>query len=150
MSTDTKSSDEIFLRRFLVIFFTVAFTFLGLVAAAMIRERVLWPVPSDRKKAGGIPEFVADHFSFTQKSTWRTNLPPIYIDMSSWLAHPTVVVYTITDKQQQDKILTLVQRYKEQEGLGTILVEFYREEHWTPSGRPPNRPENLLRSERLR
>lgn len=111
---------------------------------------MLWPVSSDKQKAGRTAEFVADHFLFTQKSTWRTNLPPIYTNIDPWLGHPTVVVYTITDRRQQEQILALVRQYKEQEGLGTILVEFYGVEKWTPSGRPPDRPENLLRSERLR
>jgi hypothetical protein len=121
-----------------------------------IHERILWPNPSNPLSASGVADFVADHFSFTQKSKQSPNRPPIYIDIDSWLAHPTVVVYTITDRQQQDKILDLVRQYKEQHGVGTIAIKFYREENWNyrtnqyGEGGCSRGPEELLRSEKFK
>lgn len=136
---------------------------LGLVAAPWvlwqlfwIAERISWPNPSDPIRAAGTASFVADHFSFTQKSKTYPDRPPIYNNIDPWLLHPTVVVYTITDREQQDRIIDLVRQYKEREGLGTILVKFYREENWTTrktrdGGEAGSRgEEELLRTEKLR
>ena len=136
---------------------------LGLVASPYvlwqsfwIAERISWPNLSDPIEAAGIASFVADHFSFTQKSKTRPDRPPIYNNIDPWLVHPSVVVYTITDRPQQDRILDLVRQYKEKEGLGTIVVKFYREENWTTwenkdgSGGGHRGEEELLRTEKLR
>ncbi len=145
------------------LFVGILIAILSLIAAPIIlwqifwiHERILWPNPSNPLSASGIGDFVAEHFSFAEKSKQSPNRPPIYLNIDSWLAHPTVVVYTITDRQQQDKILDLVRQYKERNGVGTVAIKFYREENWNCR---TNRPgdvfcsrgaEELLRSEKFR
>jgi hypothetical protein len=121
----------------------------------VITEHILWK-PGVPVKTAGVAKFVADRFTFTEKSKSMPGSPPISFLMDSWLGHVTLVVYTITDRKQQDQILDLVRQYRQQPGVGTILVKFYREENWRTweytngGGGGARGPEELLRTERVR
>jgi hypothetical protein len=113
--------------------------------------------PSYHGNPFGIVKFVTDHFTFTEKSKSVPKSPPIFCNVSSMgPLHPTIIVYTITDKQQQDQILDLIRQYKERDRLDALVIEFYREENWNCTTNAVGTigcsrgPEELLRTEKFR
>ena len=87
-----------------------------------------WPATGqDGEEAAGISRYVADHFSFPELSKSMPNRPPVF-------GHPgggggllglrphTLIVYSVTDRHQQDTILDLVRQYRQQKKLRRLPV----------------------------
>ncbi len=67
----------------------------------------------------------------------------------------TLIVYSVADTHQQDRILDLVREYRKQKELRPIIVKFYRAENWTTRATTDGGQlgfrgqEELLRSEEI-
>jgi hypothetical protein len=119
------------------------------------------PSGEDAEEAAGISYYVADHYAFTEKSKSAPGKSPVFCNAGGGggLLGPrphTLIVYSVTDKQQQDRILDLVRRYREQKRLRSVVVKFYRAENWTTRATSDGGElgfrgeEELLRSEKVR
>jgi len=117
------------------------------------------PCGSEAEEAGKLVESVAENYHFAEKSKSMPERPPIFCrpggtGLIGQTPH-TVIVYTITDKTEQDKIIKLIASYKNQKNLRHISVQFYKEENWTTrvckdGSRGGSRgKEELIRKERL-
>jgi len=118
------------------------------------------PSGQDREEAGGVRHYVADHFPFAEKSKSMPDEPPIFCNPGGGggLLGPrphTLIVYSVTDKDQQDSILDLVRQYRKQKKLRPVIVKFYRAENWTTRATSDGGElgfrgeEELLRSEKV-
>jgi hypothetical protein len=142
--------------------FTVAVTgytkrgVIGWVAVAYLHGI---PRASEADEASGIARFVADNYHFVDKSRPMPDRPPIFCRPggTGFLGQTphTVVVYTITNRVEQEKIITLISEYRAQKNLRHVRVQFYREENWRTwvskdGSRGGSRgKEDLIRTERF-
>lgn len=133
------------------------FAFLGLVLLAGCFQ-----IPSgpDAEEALGLRNYVAEHFAFSERSKSVPDKEPVFCNPGAGgnflTRRPhTLIVYSITEKPQQDRILDLVRQYRKEKRLRSVVVRFYRAENWTTQTTLDGGEvgckgaEELLRSERL-
>jgi hypothetical protein len=90
---------------------------------------------SDAEEAHGIAEYVGGHFTFSERLESDPERAPVFCKPGSrGLFTPTphtLLVYTVADRQAQERILDLIRDYRTNTGLRPVIVEFYRGENAT-------------------
>lgn len=112
-----------------------------------------------RSQQSNIAEFVNQNFNIMANSKSVSDKPAIFYSpggtgILGQTPH-TIIVYTVTDKIEQDKIIELISDYRTKKNLRHIRIQFYREENWRSWINKDSRQcserlkEELIRTERL-
>ncbi|MBU1735845.1 MAG: hypothetical protein KJ692_11465 [Verrucomicrobia bacterium] len=93
------------------------------------------PCASEAEEAGDVVQCVVTNYHFAEKSKSMPEKPPIFCrpggtGISGQTPH-VIIVYSVTDKDEQDKIVDLIAAYRARRQLRHIVVYFYKEENWT-------------------
>jgi hypothetical protein len=114
-------------------------TYRNLLASVAIFGSVcgcaLFPTDHETATARGISDYVAAHYSFSEKLKSDPKQSSFFcMAGTTQLFGPTpyyLEVYSVTNKEQQDALIKVVREYKAQKEMRTIIIRFYPEENWT-------------------
>jgi len=79
------------------------------------------------EKASDIVDYLIEHYTFKTTSTINPGYPPVGTDFGPV---PTVVIYTIIDQKEQDRIISIIKKYMSDNNIKTVTIMFYEKENW--------------------
>ena len=79
------------------------------------------------EQASDIVKYLIKNYTFASQSISNPNNPPVSTDFGRY---PTIVVYTIVEPKEQDKVIRIVKQYMENNNIKTVSVKFYKSENW--------------------
>lgn len=97
-------------------------------------------------KAGDIVQYLVKNYSFVGRSACDPDKPPVSTDFGRL---PTIIIYSIVEAKEQDKILGIIKQYMQLNNIKSVTVKFYESENWIVKKDPSGNDSGMRGPEKL-
>ncbi len=106
-----------------------------------------FPTGRDAQESGQLCHYVIDNYPFkTYSVSSPNNIRPVFCRPAPEGDPHTLIVYDITNENEQNKIIELVRKYINDNKIRPIVIKFFEKENWIGDKRGGYRgPEKLIR-----